>query len=322
MANIAVLYKSDDRTPMIIEQHHKEMLQAHDPSGCIRYFETEEELLSSGFQAEILITWGLYHPNEYCSRCKSLKWIQVLSAGVEGVTSLDAVKNGDITVTKMAGMHGIPMSESVVCFILAFLIRLPKLMAQQKKHLWKRPDAPSPDECRGKTCAIIGMGDIGSEVAKRCKFLGMRVIGCRRHPREMENVDEMFSLQQLKEVLSQADFVVSLVPSSPEAAKMFGKEQFGWMKEAAVFINVGRGMVVDHEALAGALAEGGIAGAALDALDPEPLPGDSPLWDMENVIITPHCSAVTPFYFDRAMEIIGENLDRYLAGEELKHVIR
>lgn len=318
MPNIAVLYQTSGATPMVLEDRHLDMIRAHNPGGELLVCETEQQLLDSGFDAEILFSWGRLTPNTYCQRCTNLKWIQSLSAGAEGLLDMDCAK-APLAISKMSGVHGIPMSESCIAYILNFLHGLHRLRYQQKAHIWKKPSDPGPDECREKTVAIIGIGEIGQEVARKCKFFGMKVIGCRRTPRPMEFVDEMYPVTELETVLGMADFVVSLVPASPEAEHMFGLTQFAAMKKTGVFINIGRGSVVDTNALIDALQSGMIGGAALDALEVEPLPAGSPLWDMENVIISPHCSADSPFYFDRAIPVICANLDRYLNGEEILH---
>ena len=318
MPNIAVLYKVCDATPMVLEPRHLDLIRAHNPGGQLLVCETEEQLLSSGFDAQILFAWGRLTPERYCAQCTNLRWIQSLSAGAEGLLQLSCAKP-PMRISKLAGVHGTPMSESCMAYILSFLRALPRLRDQQKRHVWKKPVNPAPDECRDKTVAIVGIGDIGQEVARKCKAFDLRVIGCRRTPRPMDCVDEMYPVEQLEQVLSQADFVVCLVPQSPEAEHMFGPRQFAAMKPTAVFINIGRGAVVDTQALIAALQNGTIAGAALDALEEEPLPEDSPLWDMENVLLTPHCSADSPFYFDRAIPVACENLDRFLRGEDILH---
>ena len=318
MPKIAILYQSCPATPMVLEQRHIDLIRAHNPGGEVLVCETEQELLDSGFDAEVMFAWGRLTPTEYCKSCTGLKWIQSLSAGAEGLLRMDCARE-PLVISKMNGVHGVPMSESCIAYILSFLRALPRLRDQQKAHVWKKPESPGPDECRAKTVAIVGIGDIGREVARKCKFFGMKVIGCRRTPRPMEFVDEMYPVTDLEKVLGMADFVVCLVPDSPEAAHMFGPAQFAAMKKTGVFINIGRGSVVDTNALIDALRSGTIGGAALDALEEEPLPADSPLWDMENVIVSPHCSADSPFYFDRAIPVACENLDRYIKGETILH---
>lgn len=316
MPNIAILYQTGPATPMVLEDRHIDMIRAHDPGGRVLRCETERQLVESGFDADVLFSWGRLTPNEYCGRCTNLRWIQSLSAGAEGLMKLDCARV-PLVISKAHGVHGIPMSESCMAYILSFLHGLHRLRDQQKAHIWEKPD--DLDECFGKTVAIVGIGDIGQEVARKCKCFGLRVIGCRRTPRPMEFVDEMYPVTQLETVLGRADFVVCLVPESPETRHMFGRRQFAAMKREGVFLNLGRGSVVDTGALIDALRRGVIRGAALDALEEEPLGADSPLWDMENVIISPHCSADSPFYFDRLMPVVCANLDRYIKGEEILH---
>jgi len=320
MPNIAILFQTTSTTPMVLREDHLDMIRSHNPDGDVRVFETEEELLSAKFDAEILFSWGRITPNSYCNSCTNLRWIHSISAGAEGIMALDAAKPPMI-ITKMADVHGVPMSEHTMCYILSFLRRFPQSYSNQRAHIWDKSKANLLDECQNKTVAIIGIGGIGSEVARKCKAFDMRVIGCRRTPKPMEFVDEMYPVAELKAVLGQADFVVCLVPHTPESEGMFDKAMFKLMKPSAIFINIGRGKVVDTPALIDALQRGVIAGAALDALEPEPLETDSPLWDMENVIISPHCSADSPYYFDRGIPMMCENLDKFLKGEPMKHRI-
>jgi phosphoglycerate dehydrogenase-like enzyme len=318
MPKIAILYETNAATPMVLEERHIDQIRAHNPGGQVLVCQTEQQLLDSGFDAEILFSWGRLTPQAYCARCTGLKWIQSLSAGAEGLLAMECAKE-PLIISKMNGVHGVPMSESCIAYILSFLRGLPRLRDQQKAHVWKKPADPGPDECRQKTVAIIGVGDIGHEVARKCSFFGMKVVGCRRTPRPMEFVDEMYPVTELHQVLAMADFVVCLVPASPQSRHMFSAGEFAAMKPTGVFINIGRGSVVDTQALIDALRRGVIGGAALDALEEEPLSPDSPLWDMENVIVSPHCSADSPFYFDRAIPVVCENLDRYRKGEPILH---
>jgi phosphoglycerate dehydrogenase-like enzyme len=166
------------------------------------------------------------------------------------------------------------------------------------------------------------VGAIGEETAKIAAALNMRVIGVRRDPSVgAEGVERMVGNDQLLEVLPEADFVVLTVPLTQETAGMIGERELRAMKQSAYIINIGRGKTIDQDALIRALQEGQIAGAGLDVTDPEPLPEDSPLWDLENVIITAHYSGLTPHYNERAMEIFMDNLRRYQAGEELRNVV-
>ena len=172
-----------------------------------------------------------------------------------------------------------------------------------------------PREASGITVGIVGMGEIGSRTAEKCRALGMKVLGCRRTPDGTENADRMYALADIKEMLPVCDIVLSLVPASAQSRRMFGEELFRCFKDGSYFINMGRGSVVDEDALAEALRSGRLAGAALDVFEREPLPADSPLWDLDNVIITPHCSAMSPFNMERAADTICENLKRFVNEE-------
>lgn len=174
-----------------------------------------------------------------------------------------------------------------------------------------------PLEAFGKTLGVVGAGSIGREVAKQAKAFDMKTIGLRRNPQPMPFFDEVLPRTQLDDLLSRSDYVVLATPLTPETRHMIGEAQFAKMKPSALFINVARGGVVDQEALIRALQNGVIAGAALDVTDPEPLPADNPLWDMENVIITPHMSADAPILVQIAVDFFCENIKRYRAGERL-----
>jgi phosphoglycerate dehydrogenase-like enzyme len=161
------------------------------------------------------------------------------------------------------------------------------------------------------------MGEIGSHIADKCRALGMKVLGCRRNPDGTENADRMYPLSRIEEMLPQCDIVVSLVPASAESLKMFNADLFSCFKQGGCFISMGRGAVVDEEALIRALKDGKLAGAALDVFEKEPLPEDSPLWDLDNVIITPHSSALSPDNMDRAVDTICANVNRFVNGEDV-----
>jgi len=314
MPDIAIIYQPNGPHPMVLEQRHVDEIIAHNRAGEVRWYKTEEEAVADTFDAEILITWGRDTPDAFCDKQKGLKWVQSVSAGVEGLAKLRCLKDSDIILSKMKGIHGYVMAETCITYILSFLRSFPLINARKRDHVWKKPELCDLRECKDTTVGIVGMGDIGTRVAYLCKILGMTVLGCRRRAVEMENIDKMYSLDNVGEMLAQCDFVVDLVPDTPEAKNMVNAEFFKKMKPSAVFINIGRGATVDTQALVEALQNGVIAGAAIDAVEPEPLNEDSPLWGMDNVIITPHCSADSPNYFDRAVKVVVNNLESYQDG--------
>ncbi len=315
MPNIAILYKPTPAHPMVLTKEHIDILASHNTDGVLRLYRDEDELIADDLDAEILMAWGRDTPAASCQKLKNLKWIQSLSAGTEGLDKIDGLKERGIILSKMKGVHGYVMAETCITYILSFLRSFPLMGARQRAHLWQKPSLCKLRECKDTTVGIIGMGDIGSRVALLCKRLDMTVLGCRRNPANMENIDRMYALTEIDDMLKECDFVVDLVPDTPQSAQMFDADFFKKMRDDAIFINIGRGATVDTDALIAALKSGEIAGAALDAVTPEPLGEDSPLWDMENVIITPHCSADSPNYFDRAVVTIANNLDAYLNKE-------
>jgi phosphoglycerate dehydrogenase-like enzyme len=192
----------------------------------------------------------------------------------------------------------------------------------QEKHEWGQ-DAISqmtaPREIAGATVGLIGVGSIGRNVAKYAAGLGMRVGAVREHPEKgkPEHVDQVWPSSQLSRLLSQSDYVVLSAPVTPETTGIIGKEQLAAMKPHARLINVGRGPLIDEPALIDALREGKIGGAALDVFDQEPLPADSPLWDLENLLILPHTAGISEKMWERHYELFSENLRRYFAGQPL-----
>jgi phosphoglycerate dehydrogenase-like enzyme len=246
----------------------------------------------------------------------SLRWVQLCSTGFSANIT-PQVLDGTVTLTNAAGLHTIPVAESVLAAMLDHGKRLAQRRLDQKAHRWGRLDN---DELSGRTVLIIGLGEIAKRVARLCKAFDMTVIGTRRTTGPVAQVDEVFPVGALIERLAEADYVVVAVPHTPETEGMLGAEAFRAMKPSAYFINVGRGQVVDEPVMIEALRERRLAGAYLDALAEEPLPEDHVLWDMENVFIVPHDSHSSPFIGDRMVDIFCDNLRRYVASAPLKNV--
>jgi phosphoglycerate dehydrogenase-like enzyme len=199
--------------------------------------------------------------------------------------------------------------------------RLPRFMRRQARHEWSQqgvrvvhlPDA---------TLGILGLGGIGRELARRAKVSGMTVLAVDARPENRPaEVDELWPAGRLRELLSRADFVAVCAPHTPETERLLNRETLGWMKPAAYLINISRGVIVELAALTEALQQGRLAGAALDVFETEPLPADHPLWDMENVLITPHAAWMGPDSEARRLEVLKENLRRFAAGEPLLNVV-
>jgi phosphoglycerate dehydrogenase-like enzyme len=199
--------------------------------------------------------------------------------------------------------------------------KAPQYMRSQARHEWSRF---MPRELYGATVGIVGIGHIGAEVGRLAKAFGCRVIATKRSAVAIETTefaDEILPASELPRVLAESDYVVLSMPLTPETRGMIGEKELRSMKPTAALVNIARGPVVDEQALIRALNEGWIAGAALDVFDQEPLPADSPLWDMENVIVSPHISGGTEIYNFRAVDIFCDNLRRHLAGEPLLNVV-
>ena len=228
----------------------------------------------------------------------------------------------DLLLTTASGVHEIPISEHIVAMILHFTRGFDKAVRNQAESRWERYRA---DEANGKTVCIIGYGPIARRAAKLCKALGMRVIVVRASIAEQqpgfEATERFYPPADLNEVLGNSDYVVIAAPHTPRTDKMIRSEQFRAMKREAVLINVSRGSLVDEADMIAALREGLIAGAGLDVFEQEPLPESSPLWQMPNVLITPHVSGSNPYYDSRVTRLFVDNLALYLQGQPLRNLV-
>ena len=283
----------------------------------------EQEALALAKDADILLA-GFFSP-ELFKATKRLKWIQTLFAGVDAFLYPEVVKSS-VVITNAGGVNSIPVSEQVVGMMLCLNRKLHLFMRNQTERKWKTSDMDlifRMEELSGKTAGIVGLGRIGSEIAKKAKCLGMRVIAARRNPSapKPDYVDKIVSPENLEELLADSDFVIIQIPLTKDTQGMLGEKQLRRMKPTAYLVNASRGDVIKEDELIKALKEGWIAGAALDTFATEPLPEDSPLWDMTNVIITPHVAGLTPRYMERLTDLFCENLRRFLNGESLINVV-
>ncbi len=264
-------------------------------------------------------------PEDIASRAPHLKWLQLTSAGVDRL--LDApVLRSPVKVTTASGMHATPISEYIIGAMLAFAKCFPRAIQAQEARTWS---PYMPPELEGATVGIIGMGAIGRRTAELAKAFRMRVLGMRRSAERrakglgsgVTDVDEMIPRSELSYLLGESDYVVIAAPLTPETRHLIGEAELRSMKPGAVIVNIARGAIIDERALVRALKEGWIAGAALDVFEREPLPAESELWGLRNVLLTPHISGGTPRYMERAVDLFCENLRRYLAGEPLRNVV-
>jgi phosphoglycerate dehydrogenase-like enzyme len=253
---------------------------------------------------------------------RNVKWVHSLSAGVESALIPEFVKS-PVPLTNARGVFAPSLAEFVVLGMLYFYKRVRRLVENQRAHRW---DDFLVDWLRGKTMGVVGYGDIGRECARLAKALGAKIYATRRNPQRSINdpiVDCMFATADLHEMLREVDVVVAAAPLTRETKHMLSRAEFAAMKPSAIVMNVGRGPVIDEAALVEALQKQQIAAAALDVYEVEPLPEDSPLWDMENVLISPHCTDRTtnPDWLDLSVERFVDNFHRFLKGEPLQNVV-
>jgi D-2-hydroxyacid dehydrogenase (NADP+) len=273
------------------------------------------------YLAQVEIAVGGFPP-EWIPRAPNLRWLQTWGAGTDWLLKHTHLAEQDFVLTNASGVHAIPISEHILAFLLAFARRLPNAIRAQEKHSWQKTGRDEVFELAGKTMLLVGVGAIGKYTAQLASALGMRVWGVRRNPSQDENcIERMVGPHNWMDLLPEADFVVLTVPLTGETRQMINAESLGRMKPSAYLINIGRGGTVDEPALVEALRSGQIAGAGLDVFASEPLPPNSPLWDMENVIITAHYSGITDVYDQRAMQIFLDNLQRYSSGRPLVNIV-
>jgi phosphoglycerate dehydrogenase-like enzyme len=270
-------------------------------------------------RVEIVAGWGPYHRFLKAPR---LRWLQQWGAGADWIAIEPEFQETHFVLTNVSGVHAIPISEHILALLLAFGRDIHRAVRAQGRRQWRRDDGWKVSELAGKTMLLVGVGAIGARTAEISAALGVRVLGVRRHPEQpAAGVEAMYGPDQLLAALPQADFVVITVPLTHETAGMIGEAELRAMKPSAYLVNIGRGGTIQEGKLVRALEEGWIAGAGLDVFETEPLPSDSPLWGMENVIVTSHYAGSTPYYHQRALAIFLENLRRYQAGEPLNNVV-
>lgn len=265
--------------------------------------ETREQIGS----IEILLAIRL--PEDLLDAATDLRWIQSLYAGVGGF-DVDRLRERGILLTSGAGIHAEAVAETVVGYMLIYERGFLQGLSQQRARSWRR--YPTGELADG-TLGIVGLGEIGRRAAELGKAFGMTVVGTKRDPDvAIEHVDEVFGPGDLHTVLNRSDYVLIACPLMDETRGLFGREAFVAMPSSAVLINVARGPIVDHDALVTAIQEGVIRGAALDVTDPEPLPPESPLWTMPEVVVTPHVAGSTDQYWRRGAELFADNYARFV----------
>jgi phosphoglycerate dehydrogenase-like enzyme len=252
-----------------------------------------------------------------------LRFVQATAAGAGQQVrraQLTADELERVAISSASGVHAVPLAEWSIFGLLAFTKALPRLRRDALTHHWGHYPV---DELRGRTVVVVGVGAIGLEVARLASAFGMHVVGVKRHADvELPNVESVHPPERLRELVGDAHAVVVTLPLTDETRGLIDRETIDRMRDGAIFVNVGRGKVVDEEALIDALRSGKLAGAALDVTAKEPLPADSPLWELENVILSPHTAALSWHENERIGVLVAENLRRYLRGDELLSRVR
>lgn len=288
----------------------RDELERRSSSLTVRSATTPAETESALETADILATMSL--EDDWYDRLDGVDLVQSLTAGVDHI-DLDRLEADGIMLANASGVHSEPISQQVLGYMLAFERNLHRAMRQQSRGIWERFRG---GELGGKTLGIVGVGAIGQAVARVSAPFDMTVIGTKRDTDvSIPHVDELYSPDELEAVLSRADYLVLACPLTDETSGLIDQAALALMPSQSVLINIARGPIVDEDALITALQQRRIRGAALDVFETEPLPGESPLWDLSNVIITPHMSGSTPRYWERCAELIAANHEAMEAGD-------
>lgn len=289
----------------------KNKLMKNYPDLNFHFFKDMEEAAEDVFDTDVLITYGEDVTNEMIMKSKNLKWIMVISAGLDQMP-FQAIKEKGILVTNAKGIHKIPMAEYTIAMMLQVARQTKRLIKNEQEHIWDRRVPMT--ELNGKTIGVLGAGAIGTQIAKYAHVFNMETIGFNRSGKQVDEFDKIVTLENINELLNESDFVVSVLPSTSETDGLLNKEVFEQMKEEAIFINIGRGKSVVEADLMAALEEGKLAHAVLDVFAKEPLSETSLFWDMENVTVTPHLSGISAQYQPRAIAVFEDNLNTFIKG--------
>ncbi len=285
--------------------------------------DTREECEALLPEADVVLGFAL-RPHNF-AKAKRVRWVHSTAAGVGGILFPELVES-PIVVTNARGAHARAMAEHVLGVMLAFTRRLHVARDRQHERRWAQADLvrgePAFGELHGATLGLVGFGRIGRAIGEAARGFGMRVLAVRRRPeRDPAPAHEQWGTERLGELLGASDWLVIAAPHTSETDRLIGAAELARMSPGARLVNIARGAIVDEPALIEALRSGRLAGAALDVAAEEPLPPESPLWTMPEVIVTPHVSGVGPGLWERVCEQFGDNLARFLAGEPLENVV-
>lgn len=293
------------------------------PEGWRRSPEEDEEFLAMLAEAEVLYDFPRGLSRDLSQVAPKLRWVQASMAGAGEVAKKAGLVETDIVVTTASGVYSSPLAEFVVMAMLQHAKGLERLRRDKAERTWRPAHS---DTLEGKTLCIVGIGNIGRAIAGRARPFGMRILGVKRTVHDEDSArnhaDALYATDRMHEALAEADYVAVTLPGTPETHHLVDEEAIRSMQKGAYFVNVGRGAAVDERGLVGALREGHLSGAALDVFEVEPLPQESPLWELDNVIISPHSTDNLPGVTNKLQtDLFCENLRRYLDGEPLVNVL-
>jgi D-2-hydroxyacid dehydrogenase (NADP+) len=300
--------------PEAVRNRYRDHLQTTFPDLTVTLVDHPGKAGAHIGSADVLLTFGAQigdHAEALFSQAKRLKWIQALGTGVDNLADQPALRP-DVLITNLHGIHGPAMSEAALLAMLSLSRDWPRALRNQDQQRWERWPGRL---LTGKTVGIFGIGAIAADLAPKCRALGMKLVGITSAKRDVPGFDRMFGRGELVDAVRELDYFVILTPYSPETRGIVGRAVFAAMKPKAYLINLARGGVVDEDALVSAMTAGRLAGAALDVFTKEPLLADSPLWRLQNVIITPHLGGFHDTYVDDALPVIEANMRRFLAGD-------
>ena len=301
-------------------QKYQAYLEPRFPEVDFTYAANGEEALIHVPETEVIISIARWFTKEVAQKAKNLKWLQCNITGTDHLTESLADRR-DVILTSGRGIHGPQMTEVTLLHMLALYRQVRRLTKNQETHTW---DRFLPYVLENRLVAILGLGAIAEHMARCFRALGMTVYGISRTNRKIEGIDKVFSRDELTEAVKDVDFLIALVPFNPETHNIIDAKVFYAMKPSACLINVARGGVVDEAALIDALKNGEISGAGLDVFEESPLPDNSPLWDMENVFITPFTGGRSDKYAERILTVIEPNIRAYLDGttKYMKNIVQ
>jgi phosphoglycerate dehydrogenase-like enzyme len=322
MLKLLVISNDIDRdnsstNPHALRPHHETAIREAAGSSLQVVIAAPSQASAHYAEAEIVAAFPMRIPS--LAELPEAKWLHSFSAGVDKILTPE-VRASPIHLTNSSGVHATPIAEHIVGFMLLFTRQFPQALRDQRAHEWRKERALG--EVKGARVLIVGMGEIGTETARLLHAFGAHVSALSRSAKQKpEFVEHLASSDKLDELLPEADVVVITLPHTSETHHLFDAKKFALMKRSAVLINIGRGQIVNEPDLVAALQTGTIAGAGLDVFETEPLPKESALWDMEQVIITPHNSGLSHQYMNRAVELFCKNIRAYLMHEPLPNEV-